>query len=270
MKNILKIIFVFIFIFTSIISCKNDNVIVNAEIPTIIDKSNIKSIKRNSSWLETVEYNILYIGDKMDTIYPDYNINFYPSLPSPPPFPNNIKKDSIVSKIKSSNKKIKTNPYLLDYLENKQYKWYYESKIKIIVDTLQIIKKEDIFDNNNFTFFDAYPIIIKSKENDTIKIGVGNNISMTLEAKDSIGNWKPIEETFKYMCGTGLNTIILPPKTIIISSVMIYKGNYKTKLRIKLGGNFSNEFYGTINYRQFESFFDSNGEYKKEYLKEKK
>jgi ribosomal protein S18 len=51
---------------------------------------------------------------------------------------------------------------------------------------------------------------------------------------------------------------------------MIYKGNYKTKLRIKLGENFSNEFYGTINYRQFESLFDSNGEYKKRISERKK
>ncbi len=270
MKNFINIIFIFSVIF----SCKNyndnENISKNIEVPKIIDTSNFKSINRNSNWLETVEYNILYIGDKMDTIYPDYNINFYPVPPDPPAFPNEKNKDSIYNKFKTLNEDLKINPYNLVYFENKQYKWYNESKIKIIVDTLQNLKKEDIFSNNNYTFFNAYPIIIKSKESDTIKIGIGNNLPIVLEAKDSIGKWKPIEEEFKYMCGTGLNTIILPPKTIILSSVMIYKGNYKTKLRIKLGENYSNEFYGTINYRQFESIFDSNGQFKKEYLKESK
>lgn len=273
MKDTLRILFVLVF--TTVLSCKNNNVKVNnsinVETPTIIDTSNFKSIKRNSTWLEVVEYTILYMGDQRDTIYPIYNnIDFYPPPPSPPTFPKGKNEDSVSKNLKKIDKNIKTNPYVLDYFENKEYRWYYDTNIKITVDTLQKIKKENIFTNVNVSFFDAYPIIIKSKEKDTIKIGSGNKLPIVLEAKDSIGNWKPIEEQFKYGCGTGLNGIILPPKTIIVSSVMIYKGNYKTKLRIKLGENFSNEFNGTINYRQFESMFDSSGRFKKAFLNEKK
>ena len=48
---------------------------------------------------------------------------------------------------------------------------------------------------------------------------------------------------------------------------MIYHGNYSTTLRLRIDSTFSNEFKGNINYRQFESMFNDQGDYKEEYIK---
>lgn len=72
------------------------------------------------------------------------------------------------------------------------------------------------------------------------------------------------------MCGNGVGTIILPPNEIGLSATMIYNGNYSTTLRLKIDSTFSNEFKGNINYRQFESMFNDQGDYKEEYKKEMK
>ena len=62
----------------------------------------------------------------------------------------------------------------------------------------------------------------------------------------------PIEKMFIFKCGNGINSIMLPPNNIILSSKVIYTGDYKTHLRIKLGDNYSKEFRGAINYSQFK------------------
>ena len=79
---------------------------------------------------------------------------------------------------------------------------------------------------------------------------------------DEKGSWRPIEEVYMYSCGNGINDIIFPPNEIIITSVPIYKGKLKTKLRLRYDDTLSQEFYGTINPTQFESEYDSNGERK--------
>jgi hypothetical protein len=71
-----------------------------------------------------------------------------------------------------------------------------------------------------------------------------------------------------YGCGVGISSVILPPNECALTFAPIFKGNYKTQLRLKLGENYSNIFYSSINYRQFQSISDDNGNYKKEYEQE--
>jgi hypothetical protein len=54
-----------------------------------------------------------------------------------------------------------------------------------------------------------------------------------------------------------------------MTSTVVYKGNYKTKVRIHYNGLYSNEIEAAINYNQFNSIFDEHGEYKRAYLIEK-
>jgi hypothetical protein len=89
-----------------------------------------------------------------------------------------------------------------------------------------------------------------------------------LEAKDSTGNWRPIEEPYVYMCGNGVGTIILPPTEVVLSFVPITNGNYLTQLRLVFGNNHSAPYVGYINYRQFERPFDQRGNFKEEFLRE--
>ena len=91
-----------------------------------------------------------------------------------------------------------------------------------------------------------------------------------MKAKDSLSNWKPVEKKWTYICGNGVGSIILPPNEIVITSAMIYNGGHETDLRLKIGKNYSKTYKGKINYRQFDSKFDDSGNYREEYIKEKK
>ena len=55
------------------------------------------------------------------------------------------------------------------------------------------------------------------------------------------------EKIYLFMC-TRLNSIFLPLNEVILTPAPIYKGDYKTDLRLALGDNFSPVFKGNINY----------------------
>jgi hypothetical protein len=161
-------------------------------------------------------------------------------------------------------------PYYIDWLSINNQKHWNEAEISILIDTNQRVKNDMICFNCDYYFFDAYPVLIKNIDIDTITIGYGHFIPLITEAKDSLGNWRAIEEEWKYGCGNGVGSIILPPNEIGISATTIYQGDYKTKMRLRIADNFSNEYDGYINYRQFESKFNDEGEYKEEYKQELK
>lgn len=118
------------------------------------------------------------------------------------------------------------------------------ASVGIKVDTSQIINTLGLKSN---------PVLIYNKTKDTLFIGSEGRIYFVIEGKTKAGEWKPIEKHFFPFCGTGVISIILPPNKLALSSVVKYSGNYKTKLRIKMGLNYSNEFDGWINESQFES-----------------
>ena len=54
-----------------------------------------------------------------------------------------------------------------------------------------------------------------------------------------------------YRCGTGIKYIFLKPDEVAIAYQLRLAGNFETKLRIKLGSNYSNEFFGKIDEKLF-------------------
>lgn len=101
----------------------------------------------------------------------------------------------------------------------------------------------------------SYPIIMKNVSEDTLSVGYREYIPLIIEAKDSSGNWRPIQEPYRYYCGTGLPNYHLPPKEIVIASCKLFEGDYETEMRITFGFDRvikSNEFKGQINYKQFD------------------
>ncbi len=95
----------------------------------------------------------------------------------------------------------------------------------------------------------AYPVIIKNMSSDTLCLGM-DRISLKAEAKKN-GLWHPIEE-YSGFRGFSSWVITLPPNEIVLTSQLIYSGDFKTKLRLKMGNNYSEEFGGYINESQFE------------------
>jgi len=107
----------------------------------------------------------------------------------------------------------------------------------------------------------SYPFLVynSSKNNVIFENPIEGNIYVILEALDRDGNWKPIEfwEQHQFLCGTGHRNYSLPAKTFLIGAFKRYRGNYRTKMRLKLNNfgevMYSNVFEDTINYSQFDT-----------------
>jgi len=199
------------------------------------------------TWLTTSNYKLYFIGKVQDTIFLNPYLNFGPfAVPT---------KDNQSSEDEEREPDKQLEGYFLGWTERKGYKFPEDSNVEILVDTSNTISN-------------SYPTLLKNLDKDTIIIGYGQQIPLIMEAKDSLGNWKPIQKRFVYMCGVGVGSIILPPKECAITLSPIYNGNYKTEIRLSFGGNHSNTFYGNINYRQFKSMFDEKGDYNEEYKRE--
>lgn len=100
----------------------------------------------------------------------------------------------------------------------------------------------------------SYPIFIKNKTKDTLNISYGDYIPLIIEAIDSLGEWKPIQEPYIYFCGTGLSYFYLPSEEIALTSCKLFEGNYETTMRITFGFDKrikSNVFKAKMNYEQF-------------------
>ena len=139
--------------------------------------------------------------------------------------------------------------YIDDYWKSiKRLKWSDSTIMPIIIDTTQILEV-----NNRKSF----PILIQNNTKDSVLIGYGDRIPLITEALNQNGEWQAIEERYVYMCGTGLNSIILPPNELLISSIFIYSGDLPTKLRVKMGNNYSQEFLGNIHKTQFLNEWDN-------------
>ena len=82
MKNLVQIILALILV--AFFSCKNESTISVKKIdfPKIIDTSTMKATLRNVKWQEVVEYNFLYIGKKVDTIFPNYRLKYFSIIKS--------------------------------------------------------------------------------------------------------------------------------------------------------------------------------------------
>ncbi|WP_428232114.1 hypothetical protein [Flavobacterium sp.] len=249
MKRLYLILAIFVFFF----GCKNEGKKNKPKsepltvFPTIVNPLNLKyeSLfdEESPTWISTANYNFNYIGKLKDSI--SLEIESF----SIAEFQENRKKCSKIEKRQLPNAE-----YYIEWDKKNRYSFMQEQKVEIQISSKKI---------NNF-----YIALLRNRTKDTIPIGFGDRIPLILEAKNRLGKWEPIQERFVYMCGNGVGTIILPPTEIAITLVPNFKGNYKTQLRLSMGINKSNAIFGNINYRQFESKFDENGEYKEEYKNE--
>lgn len=246
----------FLFLLLLCLGCQSEKgkVLLVDKFPVIVDtiglsKTNFIFESDDERWMTEANYEIYYIGPKKDTLFMYPLLGFIYPPPPPPGHEGDYTFDSGDY----------TNPYesyLVDFFE-KSYRRAADSKTEIRVDTTARIGN-------------AFPVYLTNKSADTIAIGFGERIPILLEALDSTGTWKPIQERFYYMCGTGLSTVILPPNEIAVTFVPIFNGNYKTKLRVTNGSNHSKPFEGHLFYTQFQLVFDEQGNYNKAYLEDRK
>jgi len=219
---------------------KNEYAIIKElDFPTIIETDSSSEMKKKEEmWFGVGTYQVSYIGNLIDTIVLDYKLN--PIIPPPLPTDND-------SNYQALSFPDKYPDYYLEWNDSRYYVEADSTPLVIKIDTLQKINDNGIY---------SYPILILNSSNDTVTIGYGNRIRnyipLTLEALDNKKNWLPVELAFTFACGNGVGSIILPPNEIVISSTNLQSGVFKTRLRIRLGMNISNEFLGYIDTTQFK------------------
>lgn len=140
------------------------------------------------------------------------------------------------------------------------YLYPYRDSVDLIpADGLQLIPRPDI------QFRDPYakkrdrnyfPVFIPNEtENTKLLSGKGICVYAIMEAKDSSGSWRPIHYDSGNFCGMGKWELRIHPKEYGVMLLPSYKGNYATKLRVRMrnGENIivSKPFDGTISYNQF-------------------
>ncbi len=207
-----------VFIALLLFSCKSKSIqksIQKFKIPFLIEKRTFKSIEYIiDSSINISDYSILYLGKRTDTICVNYQ---YES-----------EKDISITRLRNFSSK--------------------NNQLKIIIDTNQIISKLSF---ENLSFVKAYPIFLANNSSDTIAIAYGKKVHLILEAVNKKGKWQAIEVNFHFSCGTGLFETYLLPNQVAVSSRFISKGNFKTKLRLRMDSIVSNEIFGEINLSQF-------------------
>ncbi len=248
----------------------------------IIDTIPITDGKIESFWRGYEDYPLLFLGKLKDTVNVGYEYFF---LPMPPPSREffegltkieddtasilEFKFDSVryLKDLKEYKNKI-ANHILTKFQDsiknnNIQPRTIYTDSVSIFVDTAYIISKIGSEYNVRCP---AYPVIIANNLEDTISLDIEREFACILEAKDSLDNWVIIKSYLPFRHAT-CYFYKMPPSYTAITATYVTQGNYETKLRLRVGNNISNEWRGKINYNQFNSMFNSSGNYSEEYLK---
>lgn len=138
----------------------------------------------------------------------------------------------------------KNDPYKkYGYIENDQDPRNYTKAvfIEITIDTSIKINQSN-------------PVLVRNLHKETVQIGWNSRLPLIMEAKDIAGYWRPIQLFRTNMCGTGVYDVILPANEVAITLAPIYKGKFKTQLRLSYGNIKSNVFWGSIDYNQLKSW----------------
>ena len=167
-------------------------------LPVLMDTTDLNKfsfIKRDTvhaSWLTTADYRFLYIGPVTDTIRVNHFLGIHP--PPPPP--------SILADPQDASSQPRIDPiekkYYRDWGEDPVWKNYRDANLNLVIDTSRTINS-------------SYPVFIQNCDTDTTSVEYGRHLPLIMEAQDSTGNWRPIQEHFMYICGMGVGTIVLPP-----------------------------------------------------------
>jgi len=232
---------------TSFSGCQNNDNQTNT-FPILVDSLNYPTLEKFASVTEMNHgsHHPYYIGKLKDTIQISHI--YVPPPPPPPPLEDSISQSPSIQEQNNSDTSTADNfdAYLIDWRSDEYFKHGNSADISIQIDTTQLIA-------NIYAFQWTYPVILTNQSTDTLSIGHDKHIPIITEAQTRDNLWRPIEKKYIHGCGVGLNTIILPPNEIVLTSKLIYKGDFKTKMRIRFGKNISNEFVGSISETQFKN-----------------
>jgi hypothetical protein len=103
----------------------------------------------------------------------------------------------------------------------------------------------------------AYPVFIRNISKDTVHIDNQDGaLFLIQEAKNELGEWKPIEYWIYSTCGNSYASTSIGQNDILILKKVNYQGAFETDMRLKLRTNnkiiYSKSYKGSINIEQFE------------------
>ncbi len=211
------------------------------------DKSQTCLVKVDEQWMGTNHYPILYTGPYKDSILAfDDEANTFDPFKEPYPY----------HKFSFFHQGERGPSYPISF------------NLSIKVDTSCIVSYDPIFFGRG-DLFQSHPVYLINIYTYPVIISVRRaSFELILEAQDKNKVWRPIEKHLEMLDSYDENIAGLLPGHIAITTVPVFNGPFKTKLRLRLSGAieesrpvFSNEFEGTINYTQFqeEVFPDESG-----------
>jgi hypothetical protein len=180
-----------------------------------------------AAWLaDKANYYYFYVGALSDTIVISNRIYF-----NVPPLPSESK------------------PKIQEFDKYQKYhiEWEIEYNYAYVTDAIVEIQVNPAILVNN-----SFPVIVRNTTKDTIAIGNDVKIPLMMEAKDSLGVWKPIQSELQVMCGLGIGQVMLPPDEIVVTFAPKFEGSFRTLFRLTLGKNKTRPFWGKLNYEQFK------------------
>ena len=142
--------------------------------------------------------------------------------------------------------------------ESQEYDQLYSDSV-----FLEVMEKNKIKNKQRLKkHYNTLPVFIynQSDNNRVIVPSVINGeLYLIVEALDKNNQWKPIEynKVPRRICISDFQYYLLKPKHVMVSSILKYSGEYKTKMRVKVLNDqklyYSNPFNGSINYSQFDT-----------------
>lgn len=226
------------------------------KVPILLDNRANESLpKLNSKKFGNAYYPIVYVGDYEDSISISYLYSYIPAKLPPPAIV--VLSDSTLKYKKSKRideeraKRLKhlelVNPYFTDdySFDCQQYSVF--DSLQLIVDTSQTVGNWSL--DYQIPVL-GYPVLINNSSKDTVCVGFGE-LSIRLQAQDTSGYWQDIEKGRMIGCGTGVPWLFIPSQKCLVTLVPVYNGVFETKLRLRIGNKYSNEFRGNINLSQF-------------------
>jgi hypothetical protein len=115
--------------------------------------------------------------------------------------------------------------------------------IAIIVDTSRTIAYVEL---SSQKIVSAFPVFIINKGLKPVYISENLQIDLILQAQNKNGEWFDIETRFIQDCQNDMMYLKLEPKHLVVTHHIIQNGTIHSKLRLRLGGQFSNVFNGFI------------------------
>jgi hypothetical protein len=136
------------------------------------------------------------------------------------------------------------------------------SNMQIVVDTTQALPytfryfadSDTLYENPLTGYSKSFAVFVYNQAMEPIHVAEFVELMHTVrQSKDSSGHWVDIERPIHYTCGTGSQSVVIPPGHILVAQTLRREGDTKAECRLRFksrlgGGNvYSNTFIDYIN-----------------------